>query len=272
MPLEVRSIATFAEAAQALRSDRGALVFGGGTLLMRDVNEGRLTQGTLLRVTDPAFRTIRAIGARIEIGAGVTMAMLLAQRDLAVLHAPARSIGGPAVRAMASVGGNLFAPTPYGDLAVALLALDAVTMVHGAAGGERQVPLETLLAGRERGVDGLVTAIGFARPATAEAFRFLKVARVRPKGISVLSIAAHLPQSGGRISGARVAVGAMASVPIRAKGVERALEGRSLDAATISAALARADEGIAPATDAIASAWYRREMLPVHLGRLLRQP
>jgi CO/xanthine dehydrogenase FAD-binding subunit len=61
----------------------------------------------------------------------------------------------------------------------------------------------------------------------------------------------------------------MAATPIRAKGVERALEGKSLDAAGIAAAKLAAHEGVSPATDAIASEWYRREVLPVHLGRLL---
>lgn len=272
MPLEVRTVATAAEAAQALRTDRRARLLAGGTLVMRDVNEGRLIDGTLLRLADPAFRAVRVGGARVELGAGVTMAMVLAQRDLALLHPAARAVGGPAVRAMATVGGNLFAPSPYGDVAVALLALDAVATVHGGTGGERQVPLETLLRERDRGgAGGLVTTLSFARPASADAFRFLKVSRVKPKGISVLSIAAHLPQSGGRVAGARVALGAMAPTPVRAKGVERALEGRGLDEAAITQALARAGEDVAPATDAIASAWYRREVLPVHLGRLLRQ-
>jgi CO/xanthine dehydrogenase FAD-binding subunit len=75
--------------------------------------------------------------------------------------------------------------------------------------------------------------------------------------------------SGGRVAGARVAYGAMAPIPIRAKGVERALEGRALDAAAIGAARQAAGEGTRPATDAIASEWYRREVLPVHLGRML---
>ena len=61
----------------------------------------------------------------------------------------------------------------------------------------------------------------------------------------------------------------MAPTPIRARAVERALEGRSLDAAGIAPALAAAAEGTSPATDALASAWYRREVLPVHLRRLL---
>ncbi|MCP5978317.1 FAD binding domain-containing protein, partial [Klebsiella pneumoniae] len=89
------------------------------------VNEGRLTEGTLVRVTDPAFRQMNLGGPRIELGAGVTMAMVLARGELAFLHPAARSIGGPAVRTMASLGGNLFAGPPYGDFTVALLALDA---------------------------------------------------------------------------------------------------------------------------------------------------
>jgi CO/xanthine dehydrogenase FAD-binding subunit len=56
---------------------------------------------------------------------------------------------------------------------------------------------------------------------------------------------------------------------VRAKTAERALEGRSLDAAGIAPAIAAAHDGTAPADDAIASAWWRREILPVHLRRLL---
>jgi len=56
---------------------------------------------------------------------------------------------------------------------------------------------------------------------------------------------------------------------VRAKAAERALEGRALDAAAIAAALAVAADGTAPTDDAIASAWWRRQILPVHLRRLL---
>ena len=269
MSISVRTCATLAEAAGLLSGDRSAKLIAGGTLVMRDVNEGRLTDGTLVRITDPAFFRIEGGGSRIELGAGATMAAVLASRELSFLHPAARAIGGPAVRNAATVGGNLFAHAPYGDFAVALLALDAQVMVQGGYGGGRAVALEEFLAGRDRGGQGLVTAVQFARPASPADLRFWKASRVRPKGIAVLSIAAHLPLSGGRVAGARVAYGAMAPTPIRAKGVERALEGRALDRAAIGAARQAAAEGARPATDSISSEWYRREVLPVHLGRLL---
>jgi CO/xanthine dehydrogenase FAD-binding subunit len=61
----------------------------------------------------------------------------------------------------------------------------------------------------------------------------------------------------------------MGQSPLRAKAAERALEGRALDAAGIAPALAVATDGTSPTDDAIASAWWRREILPVHLRRLL---
>ena len=172
------------------------------------------------------------------------MAQIIANRELAFLHPVARAVGGPAIRNMATVGGNLFAPSPYGDFTAALLALDATVAMQGGYGG-RETPLEEFLANRERG-ERARRERHVQSPGNPEAFRFRKVARVKPKGISVLSIAAHLPMNGGRIAGARVAYGAMAPTPIRAKSVERALEGRALDESGIAAAVAVAAEGTRP--------------------------
>lgn len=269
MPVDLRVAATLAEAAGILAADSRTRLLSGGTIVMRDLNEGRITDGTLLRVTDPAYRSAQVSGNRVELGGGVTMSAILNNPDLSFLHGPARAIGGPAVRNMATVGGNLFAETPYGDFAVALLALDANVMVLSGYGSARAVPIEEFLAARTRAENRLVVGVQVQRPQNPADLSFRKVSRVKPKGISVLSIAAHLPGAPGRISQARVAYGVMAPVPIRARGVERALEGRPLDATTIAAARSAAMDSVQPATDAIASDWYRREVLPVHLARLL---
>ena len=268
MAYTVRTFDQLGDAASAMASDRAARYLGGGTLVMRAVNEGDQSFQTIVRATDQSLKQIRPASNRIEIGAAVTMSDILASQDAAFLHAAARAVGGPAIRNMATVGGNLFARSPYGDFTAALLALDATVSTVGGMGG-RDMALAEFLAQRESGQSGLVAGVSVTRPSTPDAFRFVKVSRVKPKGISVLSIAAHLPVSGGRISGAALAYGAMAPTPIRVPAVERALDGQALDEAGIAGALAVATEGCAPATDAIASEWYRREVAPVHLKRLL---
>ena len=169
---------------------------------------------------------------------------------------------------MGTVGGNLFAPSPYGDFTVALLALDATVSVQGGLGA-RDMPIEEFLQSRERQSGALVLAVSCA---AARERRSLPLSQDRPhqaegrlgdhdRGASAVS--------GGRISGARIALGSMAATQIRARAAERALEGRSLDDAAISAAAAAATEGVSPADNALGSAWYRREIVGVHLRRLL---
>jgi CO/xanthine dehydrogenase FAD-binding subunit len=267
MPVTVRSFTNSGEAAAALSSDRTARYLGGGTLVMRALNEGDISISTIIRASDAAMTRIDASASRVSIGAGVTFARILAERELAFLHAPARSIGGPAVRNMGTVGGNLFAPVPYGDFTVALLALDATVAIQGSFGA-RDVPLDEFLQARERQDGTLVLSVSCQKPA-GDAFRYRKIARIKPKGGSVITLAAHLPMSSGRIAGARVALGSMAPVPTRSRAAERALEGRALDASAIAAATSAVTEGISPGDNALASAWYRREIVGVHLRRLL---
>jgi CO/xanthine dehydrogenase FAD-binding subunit len=262
MAVRVETHATLAEAARALGS--GGTYLGGGTVVMRGVNHGTV-QGLIVRVADPALRAITVSGDTVRIGAGATMADVLAERALEFLHPVARAIGGPQVRAMATVGGNLFAPHPYGDFAVALIALGARAVL--AQGAARAV--EDVVRDRDRAP--LVAAIEVPRPREARAFGWLKVSRVKPKGVSVLSIAALLPREGGRVRGGRVAWGAMGAHPLRGTGAERVLEGSALDPATIARAAAAAAEGLTPPTDALATAWYRREVAGVHLKRLLER-
>jgi CO/xanthine dehydrogenase FAD-binding subunit len=261
MPLALKTFPTVAEASAALSA--GARYFGGGTLVVRDANEGDVSLDTFVRSTDAALSRIDVKGDAVTLGASVTMAAIARHKDLAAIAKAARTVGGPAIRNMATVGGNLFAPAPYGDFAVALLALDA--RVETAAGS---TPIETFLAGREKQM-AIVTAVRFTLPAP-EAFRFVKISRVKPKGVSVLSIAAVLEiGADGAVKSARIALGAMADRPLRAKAAEAALVGVTLTEAGVAKAVAAIGEGTSPITDPIASAWYRAEVLPVHFRRLL---
>jgi len=263
MPLTLRSFATVRDAGAALQ-DAEARYLGGGTLVIRQVNEGDVSFSTLVRATAPALTRIDIAGGTARLGAGVTMAAIACHPDLAFLARAPRTVGGPAIRNMATVGGNLFAPAPFGDLAVALLALDATVAVAG-----QEVPLAAFLAGRDGAyARSIVTGVRFALPPEGS-FRFVKASRTRPRGAAVVTIAAMIEEAGGGIRAARIALGGMADRAMRAAAAERALLGRPRTADGIAPALEVACQGTAPLTDAIASAWYRSEVLPVHLGRLL---
>ena len=109
-------------------------------------------------------------------------------------------------------------------------------------GGGRGMPLEDFLRGRDREPRAVVTSVSVLRPRDPQAFRFLKVSRVKPKGISVMSIAAHLPLSGGRVSQARIAYGGHgADAHPRARRSSARSRARPSTQAGIAPALALAD-------------------------------
>jgi xanthine dehydrogenase small subunit len=268
MPLAYQNVSELRAAAALLSAHRGARLLGGGTLLVRRVNEGDTSIDMYVRLRDPKLLLLDTGGETIRLGAGVSMARIAREPALTFLAPVARAIGGPAVRAAATVGGNLFAPSPYGDFGVALMALDATVSVEDA-GGTREFSAEDFFGARDGLAAGsIVTGVAFRRPSEG-AFRFFKVSRVRPKGAAVLSIAAMLNRAGGMVVEPRIAFGAMARTPIRAPGAENALAGMPLTAESIKQAAEIAAEETSPATDAIASGWYRKTVLPVHLRRLL---
>jgi CO/xanthine dehydrogenase FAD-binding subunit len=254
-------------AAALLAASPGARFLAGGTLLVRDRNGGDVSIESFVLADGLGIDRIDIAGGKATLGAAVTMAAVAAHPALAFLKSVAESIGGPAVRNMATVGGNLFAPYPYGDFAVALLALGATVSVQTAERSET-LDLDDFLRQAKPDRAAVVTGVTFDIPA-AGAFRFVKAIRRKPHGAAVLAIAAVLPAGGGRITGARIAYGAMAERPMRARAVEAALEGKALDAAAIDMAVRAAGDGTKPLSDPQASAWYRMNVLPVHLKRLL---
>jgi len=267
MSLQIVRVDSVRHAAAVLAAEDGARFVGGGTLVVRDVNAGDLTIDMLVLPDGLGLDRIEVDGGRVIIGASVSMAAITRHKALEFLKPVAGSIGGPAVRSMATVGGNLFAPYPYGDFAVALLALGAEATVEDLD-GTRTLDLEAFLGRKDRATQGIVRDVRFTLPPPG-AFRFTKVIRRKPHGASVLSIAAVLPLRQGKVSMARIAYGAMAETPIRARAVEAALDGKPLDRTTIAAAARVAADGCAPLSDPQASDWYRLNVLPVHLARLL---
>jgi xanthine dehydrogenase YagS FAD-binding subunit len=136
------------------------------------------------------------------------------------------------------------------DLAVALVALDAVIEVRGA-GGQRTVALidfyrlpgatphiETVLQPGE-----VITAITVPSSPAARRSHYLKVRDRASFEFAVVSAAVALEMDGARIRQARVALGGVGTKPWRVPPVEATLAGATLDPAALRRAAALAAQG-----------------------------
>jgi CO/xanthine dehydrogenase FAD-binding subunit len=251
---------------KALKQAPKATLMAGGTLVMPTINEGAHGISTLVSLSKLGLDGVSIKKGVATIGAAAPIAELAKHSELKFLVPAIESIASPTLRNMATVGGNLFADQPYGDLAVCLVALDAtVTIVN--AKSKRSVPVEDVI---KKGLKAgeLVTQISFAIPKPGS-FKYAKATRRALNSASIVTVASVIPLAKGVVADCRIALGGVAVKPVRAKSVEKLLNGKVFDEKTVTAAAAAATKDIAPFTDAYASAWYRARVTPVHICRAL---
>jgi carbon-monoxide dehydrogenase medium subunit len=232
-----------ADAAAAQLGD-GVAVMAGGTTIMPALQSGRLDAERVVGLARAGLDEVVRIDGRTALGATVPLAAV-ADLGWPVLSPAARAIGGPALRNMATVGGNLLAGPPYGDVGVALLALGAEVEL-----GARTVPLAHLWDEFRPGAD-IIRRVHFDEAPGV----YLRCARRAANSPAVVCVA---------VSGGRVALGGVAPHPVRSPAAEAHLD--DPEAAGEAAAAA-----VDPPTDAIASAWYRRRMTQVFVRRALEE-
>ena len=243
-----------------------ATLMAGGTLVMPIINEGAHGISTLVSLSKLGLDGVSFKKGVATIGAAAPIAELARHAELKFLSTAISSIASPTLRNMATVGGNLFAAQPYGDLAVCLVALDATATIVNAK-SKRRAPVEEII---KKGLKAgeLVTQVSFAMP-KAGTFKYTKASRRALNSASIVTVAAVIPLVKGVVADCRIALGGVAAKPIRAKSVETLLNGKVFDDRTVTTAAAAAAKDIAPFTDAYASAWYRARVTPVHICRAL---
>jgi carbon-monoxide dehydrogenase medium subunit len=247
------------------------LVIAGGTVAMPLINEGISLPRMVMGLRRAGLDGVERAGDELRFGATATLTRLLEQRDVPMLRTAAGRTASWSIRNMGTVGGNLFTPPPGGDIATALLALDARVVIAGPA-GERELPLEAFWTGfmtTALAPDELVTAI--VVPVRAGRSSFAKLGRKQSNTPAVVTVAAHATLDGGTVTGARIALGAAGPHPVRIARAEAAVTGSTLDDAAIEAAATAATEDCDPTTDAVASDWYRRRMVGVLVRRALTE-
>jgi xanthine dehydrogenase FAD-binding subunit len=220
-------------------------------------------------------------GRTLVIGSLVTIGRL--QKDPLVReHAPvlaevADRFASPQIRNSATIGGNICNASPAGDTLPPLLALDAelelASLAKDGTVSMRRVPIDGFFTGpgrTRRAPNELLTAIRVPLGASGRVTRFYKAGTRPALDISTVVIALASGRDGeGRLHGVRLALGAVAPTPLRARRAEALLEGKVLDEALADAAARAAADEAKPIDDVRASAWYRKELLHNMTRRML---
>jgi carbon-monoxide dehydrogenase medium subunit len=260
------------EACRILAAEPRAAVLAGGTDLMvhlRQAWRGRQPSAVVNVKRIPGLAQIEVTDERVRLGALTTLTALaehpVIRAEYPVLPLTARYMGSPAIRNLATVGGNLCNASPAADLPPVLLALDAEVSIAGPGGRARRLPLAALFQGPGRtGLEPgeLLAGIEFPRRRPPWPIRYERLDVRRAMDIAIAG-AAVSAASGG----ARVALGAVAPTPIRVPAAEALLGAEGLTEAAIERAAELAMAAARPISDVRATAEYRRAMV----GTLVRR-
>jgi carbon-monoxide dehydrogenase medium subunit len=269
---------TLEEAVSLLNSDLdGAKILAGGHSLIPAMKL-RLAQPQLLvdiaRIKSLSY--IREEGDQILIGATTTHYQLessdLLKKICPLIPACAKSIGDVQVRNRGTIGGSIAHSDPAGDWPAAVLALDADIVLVGP-NGERTVKAENFfvdLMTTDIQPGEILREIRIKKPSGKFGQAYQKVPHPA-SGFAVVGIAVNLAlNDDGSCKSAGIGVTGVSVKAYRAKGVEAALVGTSLDDNAINAAATHVCDGIDASSDLYASSEYRCHLAQVHTRRALQ--
>lgn len=254
-----------------------ATPIAGGTDVMIDTRIGRVSPEWLVDLSP--LRSLAGVdydGETVRLGALATIRSVeldpeLARRAMALVEA-ARVLGSVQIRTMATVGGNLCHATPSAEMPPALLVHDAVAEIAGPGGG-RSVPLAELFAGPGRTTlepGELLTAVSLRVPAARGGSCYLRQTVRWSMDLAGVGVAASVEVEGATVTRARIALGAVAPVPLLVAEAAEAVVGKELSPEHADETGVRAAAACSPITDARGTAEYRRQVVSVLVPRALR--
>jgi len=250
----------------------------GGTDLLVNMRRGTVSPEhvvSLGRIEE--LRGIYPSNGQLRLGACLTAAEIGQSKEVNDLINPlgsgANSLGSPLIRNLATIGGNLVTARPAADLPPPLMAYGASVVLKNSS-GKRAVSLDNFFRGPGQTVmepDELLTEITVETPPPYSGGGYIKLGARKTLITSIVNVAAFLSldDRDGTITSARVVLGAVAPVPMRAPSSEQVLLGeKPTDALFLRAGEAAAGDS-KPIDDFRGSAEYRRAMVEVLTRRAL---
>ena len=271
-----------AEAVELLNKHPEAHIIAGGSDVLIEIREGKAAGCTLVSIQNlDELRGVSMDGnGALRIGAMTSMSHIvndpLIKKHFAVLAEAADTIGGPQLRNIATVGGNVCNGVTSADTASTLMAWDAV-MEYLGPGGKRLVPIKEhyVAAGKTSLVHNeILTSIIIPKESYENCFgHYIKYAMREALDIATLGCSANvrLSKDGKTIERMRIAYGVAGPVPMRAPSAEAAASGKPTSGETVNAAAKAALGDINPRTSWRAAKEFRLQLAEELARRTIRE-
>jgi carbon-monoxide dehydrogenase medium subunit len=276
MPFKLAEPTTLQEAVNLLDADDPTIrPFSGGTALMLMMKSGLFVPSTLVslqQVEDDCRGVTAQDDGSLNIGALTPLRMLEHSADApAVVRKTMKTLSNVRVRNVARVGGSLAHGDPHMDLPPVMIALGASVTVIGPS-GERIVRLENFYEGyyeTSLAANELIVSVSVPAPNGIRA-AYKKVTTRAAEDWPALGVAAAIRGKDDDVTEAKLVVSAATEIPTRLFNAESVLSGTTISEDVLKRAGDAAVEEANLITDPQGSAAYKRELLRVTVGRVVK--
>ena len=212
----------------------------------------------------------------IFIGAAVSHAEV-AQSSILLRQFPALAkasglVAAPSIRNMGTIGGNICTASPSADTAPPLLAYGAKAIIW-KSDAEKVIPVDKMFAGPSASIlkAGEVLKGFVLKPHDGLIADFEKLGIRKAMEIALVNACIAIQLNDNNVcKKIRIALGAVAPIPMRAKKAEAKITGRKISRSLITQTAETAMNEIAPITDIRASAGYRKKMVGTLIEKILQ--
>jgi len=260
---------------------KNASILAGGTDLINWVAEKLITPAYLIDLNglDSLFGISYEEGNGLTIGAATKIEDIekseVIRKKYHSLYQAACQIGSPQVRAMASIGGNHCNASPCADTPPPLVTFGAKIRLVSRK-GRREMLVEEFIKGNRQtalAADEFLESFMIPEPWANSASRFIQLGLRAVQEIDIASVAVNLALDpvDGTITDVRIAMGAVAPIPMRASEAETILKGKKPSDGVIDKAAESCGQECQPIDDLRAPAAYRRHVIKILAGKAIRE-
>jgi carbon-monoxide dehydrogenase medium subunit len=253
-----------------------AKIIAGGTDLKLLLEDEFIHPDFLIDISMiPNLNTISEIGGKLVIGATATLSNIEKSHHVInnalILSEAAGRVGSPQIRNLGTIGGNLCNSSPAADTVTPLIVLGAELKFRNI-NEEKMIATEDFFKGVKKNILGtsdILTEIHIPAQPPRTGTAFMKFSRGNGPDLSLVNVSVKLTINDGKVSDSRIAFGAVAPTPIRARQTEETIIGNELEDDVLREAGEVALREVNPITDVRTSRDHRLDLCSVLLKRAL---